>query len=70
MIFVKIIITYDGMISIHLNKPFSKILGPLDGSKNADKALDNALLIAEKFRFQIISRLRIYPHYKSKIIQY
>ena len=37
-----------------MNKPFSKILVPLDGSKNADRALDNALLIAEKFGSKII----------------
>ena len=36
-----------------IKKPFSKILVPLDGSENADKALDNALLIAEKFRSKI-----------------
>lgn len=37
-----------------LKNPFSKILVPIDGSKNADKALNKAILIAEKFDSEII----------------
>ncbi|MCI4432736.1 MAG: universal stress protein [Nitrosopumilus sp.] len=37
-----------------LKNQFSKILVPIDGSKNADKALSKALIIAEKFDSKII----------------
>lgn len=37
-----------------LKNQFSKILVPIDGSKNADKALSKALSIAEKFGSKLI----------------
>jgi|CXWL01.1.fsa_nt_gi nucleotide-binding universal stress UspA family protein len=37
-----------------LKNQFSKILVPIDGSKNADEALSKALVIAEKFDSKII----------------
>lgn len=37
-----------------LKNQFSKILVAIDGSKNADKALNKALLIAEKFGSKLI----------------
>lgn len=41
-------------MSTSLKNPFSKILVPLDSSKNANKALDKALVIAEKFDSKVI----------------
>ena len=35
-------------------KGFAKILVPLDGSKNADRALTKAIFIAEKFQSELI----------------
>jgi nucleotide-binding universal stress UspA family protein len=37
-----------------LKNQFSKILVPIDGSKNADNALNKALIIAEKFDSKLI----------------
>jgi len=39
---------------LSLKNQFSKILVPIDGSKNADNALNKALIIAEKFDSKLI----------------